>query len=111
MKLKPNFIALLTFLPSEDSGRTTPVSSGYRPSMRFSFDLGQFTGIQNYLEKDLVHAGDKVNAEITMLDSDFFEGKLYEGLDFDFFEGDVEIGHGVVTKLLPFDYSSDFEEE
>ena len=110
MKLKPNFIALLTFLPASEGGRTTPVSSGYRPALRFPFALGQFTGIQDYMEIELVYPGDNVKAVVTMLDNDYFDGKLYKGLDFDFFEGDVEIGHGVITKILTPEDCIDLED-
>jgi len=100
MNPKMHFIALLTYLPSKKGKRTTPVSSGYRPSIKFPFDQGQFTGVQNFVDTDLVFPGDTVTAEITMLDKEYFEGKIYKGLDFDFFEGQNLIGHGIITKLL-----------
>lgn len=100
MKLKPNFIALLTFLPAQEGGRTTPVSSGYRPALRFPFALGQFTAIQDFMEVELVYPGDSLKAMVTLLDQDYFADKIYQGLDFDFFEGEMEIGHGVITKIL-----------
>lgn len=100
MDLKPHFIALLTYLPSQKGKRTTPVSSGYRPSVKFPFEQDHFTGVQNFVDSDLVFPGDTVTAEITMLNKEYFEGKIYKGLDFDFFEGEDLIGHGIVTKVL-----------
>lgn len=99
MSKKPNFIALLTYLPSEEGKQTTPVSSGYRPSIKFPFDQGFFIGIQNFIDTDLVFPGDTANAEITLTDSSLIE-KIYAGLDFDFFDGEILIGHGTITKVL-----------
>lgn len=103
MNPKPNFIALLTYLPSTKGKQTTPVSSGYRPAIKFPFDQRLFTSIQNFIDTDLVFPGDTVTAEITMLNKDYFEGKIYKGLDFDFFEGEDLIGHGIISKLVAED--------
>lgn len=101
MKIKPNFTALLTYLPAKDGVKTTPVSSGYRASIKFPFDLELYIGVQTFAEDDdLVFPGDTVTAEIALLKSDYVTGEIYEGLDFDFFEGENLIGHGVVTKVI-----------
>lgn len=110
MKIKPQFIALLTYLPAKDAVKTTPVSSGYRPSIKFPFDLELYTGMQNFVGTDLVFPGDTVIAEIALLKSEYVTGKIYEGLDFDFFEGENLIGHGVVTKIIDSN-SKDSSEE
>ncbi len=99
MKLKSRFTALLTYTPMEEGGRPTPVSSGYRPGFKFSFDENLFTGIQKFTGTNLVFPGDTVNAEITLLNPEKLTGKIYEGMDFDFFEGPKRIGHGTITKL------------
>lgn len=110
MKIKPNFTALLTYLPAKDGVKTTPVSSGYRPSIKFPFDLELYTGVQTFGDTDLVFPGDTVTAEIALLKSEYVTGKIYEGLDFDFFEGENLIGHGVVTKIFhPNDVDSSEE--
>ncbi|MCY0969233.1 hypothetical protein [Chryseobacterium wangxinyae] len=100
MKIKPQFTALLTYLPAKDGARTTPVSSGYRPTIKFPFDLELYTGIQNFIDVELVFPGDTVTAEIAILKTEYATGKIYEGLDFDFFDGENLIGHGVVTKVI-----------
>lgn len=110
MKIKPNFIALLTYLPSKDGVKTSPVSSGYRPSIKFPFDLELYIGMQNFIGTDLVFPGDTATAEIALLKSEYVTGKIYEGLDFDFFEGENLIGHGVVTKIINPDDIDDSEE-
>lgn len=101
MKIKPNFTALLTYLPAKDGVKTTPVSSGYRASIKFPFDLELYIGVQTFAgDDDLVFPGDTATAEIALLKSESITGKIYEGLDFDFFEGENLIGHGVVTKVI-----------
>lgn len=106
MKIKPNFTAQLTFLPAKDGVKTTPVSSGYRASVKFPFDLELYIGVQTFGDDDLVFPGDTISAEIALLKSEYVTGKIYEGLDFDFFEGENLIGHGVVTKIIqPADLS------
>ena len=110
MKIKPQFTALLTYLPAKDGVKTTPVSSGYRPQIKFPFDLELYTGMQNFIGTDLVFPGDTVTAEIALLNSDYVTGKIYEGLDFDFFENENLIGHGVITKVIDPDSITDSEE-
>jgi translation elongation factor EF-Tu-like GTPase len=99
MTSKPHFIALLTYILTGDE-RRTPVSSGYRPGIKFDFYHDQFPAIQNFIDTDLVFPGDSVTAEITLVNTEYFKGKIYGGLEFDFFEGQLLIGHGVITKLL-----------
>lgn len=111
MKIRPQFTALLTYLPAKDGVNTTPVSSGYRPLFKFPFDLEMYTGVQNFSGTDLVFPGDTVTAEIALLKTDYVTGKIYEGLDFDFFEGSDLIGHGVVTKIIDPHSANDTVEE
>lgn len=100
MEPNPHFLALLTYLPAEEGGRTIPALSGYRPALKFPFETGLFTGAQKFVDTELAFPGDVINAEITMLNAAHFKGKLYEGLDFDFFEGEKLIGHGIIKKIL-----------
>ncbi len=111
MKIKPQFTALLTYLPAKDGVKTTPVSSGYRPLIKFPFDLELYTGMQNFIGTDLVFPGDTVMAEIALLKNDHVNGKIYEGLDFDFFEGSNLIGNGVVTKIIGSHKNTDCSED
>jgi translation elongation factor EF-Tu-like GTPase len=100
MKSKPKFAALLTFASTEKSGKTTPVSSGYRATIQFEFEQSDFNGMFDFLETELIFPGDVVSAEITLFNAETILSKLYEGQDFDFYEGEVLAGHGVVTKIL-----------
>lgn len=91
---------MLTYHSTEEGGLTAPVSSDYRPVIKFPFDETLFTAIQRFSgEEDLVFPGDAIAAEITLLYPEKLTGSLYEGMDFDFFEGDKTIGHGTITGL------------
>jgi translation elongation factor EF-Tu-like GTPase len=98
--LKPHFIALLHFISEKEGGRKTPISSGYRTGIKFSSHGEFILGEHNFIDTDLVFSGDTVNAEITIIDFEKLNGKLYTGLDFDFYEGEILMGKGVVTKIL-----------
>lgn len=99
MKSKSHFSALLTYTPTEEGGRPTPVSSGSRPGFKFPFDEKLFTGIQKFAGTELVFPGDSVHADITLLNPEQLTATIYEGMDFDFYEGDKLTGHGTVTAL------------
>lgn len=100
MKSRPQFLALLTFLSPEDGNNATPVSSGYRPEIKFPFDQKLVRGKQNFMETELVFPGDVVQSEITILTEEDYAGKFYSGLDFEFYEGEILIGHGVIIRLI-----------
>jgi translation elongation factor EF-Tu-like GTPase len=98
--LKPHFIALLNFISEKEGGRKTPISSGYRTGIKFTFQSETILGEHHFIEADLVFSGDTVTAEIIMMDIEKLNGKLYNGLDFDFYEGEILMGKGVITKIL-----------
>jgi translation elongation factor EF-Tu-like GTPase len=100
MSIQPHFIAQLKYLSPEEGGRITNAHSGYRPTIKFPFYFGMFSGIQNFIGSDFVSPGQTINAEITLLNTEYFIGKLYEGLNFDFFEGARLIGHGIILELI-----------
>lgn len=101
MKKLPHFKAMLTYYQPENGGRTTPVSSGFRASIKFPFESQLYIGIQTFSETELVFAGDTVNAEITLVGAEPFLEKLYEGMDFEFSDHSNTIGNGVITTVYP----------
>lgn len=101
--LKPHFIALLNFISEKEGGRKTPTSSGYRTEIKFPFNTETILGENHFIDADLVFSGDTINAEITIIDFEKINGKLYNGLDFDFYEGEFLMGKGVITKILNTD--------
>lgn len=100
MDLQSHFLALLTYLKTEDGGRKTPAVSGYRPGIKFSFHNDLFTGAQKFIDVEFAFPGDVINAEITLLNPEYFKGKIYEGLDFGFYEGPNLIGRGIIKRIL-----------
>lgn len=98
--VKVDFIAQLTFRTTAEGGRKTPARSGYRPQAKFSFDKMVTSGIQTYIGTDTVFPGDTVEAQIKILGTDYFAGRLTEGMAFDFCEGPVIIGTGIIKTIV-----------
>lgn len=98
---EPDFVAELCYFTAEQGGRRTPVwTAGYRPQVKFPFSEMQTSGEQRFLNKDEVHPGDTVIAEISMLSIEPFKHKLYLGLELDFRKGSRIIGTGKVLQVI-----------
>ena len=95
-----DFISVLSYLKTEDGGRKTPATSGYRPQVKFEFDKMQTSGQQTFIDKKTVYPGDTVEAAIKILSTAHFHGRLKEGMAFEFREGPKLIGHGVIKYIL-----------
>ena len=100
MQVDSDFTALLKYRTAEEGGRTLPAFSGYRPTIKFEFEDIQSSGVQKFIGRQEVHPGETVEAEIKIYATDYFEGKLYEGLKFEFREGQNIIGTGRILKIL-----------
>jgi translation elongation factor EF-Tu-like GTPase len=95
-----DFIATLTYRTSERGGRNTPVSSSYRPQIKFGFDARQTSGQQTFIGRELVFPGDTVEAEVKMLSPKFFTNTLTEGIEFEIREGPTVIGVGKIKHII-----------
>lgn len=95
-----DFIAILKYKATDEGGRTTPAASGIRPAIKFSFAEMMTSGQQKFIEKEWVHPGESVTAEISILATEYFKGKLYDGLEFEFREGARITGTGKITKII-----------
>jgi len=95
-----DFRATLVYKTAEEGGRTTLAKSGYRPAIKFHFDKMLTSGVQYFVDREWVHSGETVDADIYILASPYFEGCLYEGLEFKFTEGARIIGTGTITKII-----------
>ena len=95
-----DFIANLKYFTTEEGGRVTPAKSGYRPQLHFAFESIITSGQQIFLDREWVCPGENINAEITMPSPQFFENKLFEGLQFKFCEGAKIIGTGTILKIV-----------
>ncbi len=99
--MKPDFIADLKFLTTEEGGRKTPAHSKYRPHLEFNRYPPDKTSTQQvYIGRDIVQPGEKVQAEMTMIASDLYLRKLRVGEEFKFSEGDRLIGTGKVVRFI-----------
>lgn len=106
---EPHFIASLQYKTTEEGGRKTFASSGYRPHIKFSFDEYMTSGMQTFLGTEIVLPGESVFAIIRILSAEYFEGKLYENLEFDFREGTHIVGTGKITKILDSKLDCNFQ--
>lgn len=95
-----DFIAILKYRTTEEGGRSTPAKSGYRPTIKFTFDKMLTSGMQTFLNKVEVHPGDTVEASIKILSEPHFRGRLEEGMEFIFTEGNRIIGTGIIQKII-----------
>ena len=97
---KVDFIAELTYFTTEQSGRKTPATSGYRPQVKFDFTEKQTSGQQIFIDKEIVYPGDKVLAKIKVLSPHFFADNLEDGMKFEFREGATIIGTGELKNII-----------
>ncbi|MES2829474.1 MAG: hypothetical protein V4687_15040 [Bacteroidota bacterium] len=96
----PDFIAILTYLTTEEGGRKTPALTGYRPTIKFPFEVIQTSGKQVFLGTAAAFPGDTIESEITIISKKHFVSRLSEGMNFQFKEGDKLIGTGVIKQIL-----------
>ncbi len=100
MENQPDFIAELRYKTTEEGGRKTPASNGYRPVVKFDFLEQQSSGQQMFIGKQKVFPGETVLAKITLATPQLFENKLEVGMEFNFNEGVAIIGYGTITEIL-----------
>lgn len=98
--LKTSFTAKLTYLTTEEGGRKGYATSGYRPHVKFPFSDQVTSGQQFFIGYEMVFPGGAVDAEITLLTTKYYEGKLSPGMTFEFAEGNRVVGHGEILKVL-----------
>lgn len=98
--MEQDFIATLKYRATEEGGRETVAKSGYRPTLKFSFDKMLTSGIQTFIDNEQVYPGESVDAFIKILAVPHFQGRLEEGMEFIFTEGDRIIGTGVIKEIL-----------
>jgi Elongation factor Tu C-terminal domain len=99
-KGEADFIAVLTYLTTEQGGRQTPAFSGYRPQVKFDFSEMQTSGQQRFIDRQIVYPGDTVEAEIKIISVNYFAGQLKEKMSFEFREDSTVIGTGQIKHIL-----------
>lgn len=100
MKKRPHFKALMTYKTTEDGGIVTPVSSGFRASLKFPFESKLYIASHTFPETELVFPGDVTSAEITIINNDMYD-QLYEGMNFELEDQSGTIGSGIITTIYP----------
>ena len=99
MKKLVHFKALINYYTTEKGGLVSPVSTGFRASFQFPFELITYIGIQNFTQTELVFPGDSATVEITLINAELFLEKLYTGMDFELSDNAGIIGNGLITDL------------
>jgi translation elongation factor EF-Tu-like GTPase len=90
--------AKINFLKTEDGGRQTAVTSGYRP--QFHYEGEDWDAIQTYPDVDWVQPGDMVRAFLRFTKPDAHRGRIFHGMTFEVREGPNVVARGVVTGIL-----------
>ena len=100
MKKIVHFTALINYYTTEKGGLVTPVSSGFRASFKFPFELKEYTGVQEFTHTELIFRGDSEKVDVTLINADSFLEKLYTGMDFVISDNSGIIGDGIITTVL-----------
>ena len=106
--LVPNIVAEIYYLTSEEGGRETPCTNGYRPQFKISEMEIQTSASQQFIEKEWVKPGETVTAEITLLEPLMFKEFLHQGTEFELKEGAITVARGKILEILSLD-RQDFE--
>jgi translation elongation factor EF-Tu-like GTPase len=96
--------AILTFLPTQDGGRSTPVRSDYRP--QFYYDGHDWDAAHTYPDVECVNPGNTVRVILSFLRPDAHLGRLQVGTAFLIREGRKIVGYGSISKLVDLEASA-----
>lgn len=97
---EPDFIATIRYLKTIEGGRESPVSSGYKPQLKFDFETMETSGHQTFVNDQIVYPGDTVEAEVRIPSDSYFSKKLTENMKFVLKEGPRLIATGTITRIL-----------
>ncbi len=89
---------VMTFLRTEEGGRTRPVFSGYRPQFHYQDQVGDAP--HTYLGVGQVNPGDTVTTQLKFYYPQNHVGKIAVGMEFQIREGKKTVATGHVTKIL-----------
>lgn len=100
MKKTSHFTALINFYPTDNKGLASPISTGFRVSFQFPYELQPYLGALNFEEEELIFPGDSVSVNVTLIDAESFTNQLYSGMDFEIKDQSGVIGNGIVTETF-----------
>lgn len=95
-----DFIATIYYKTTEEGGRKTPAKNGYRPQIKFPFEVMQNCACQTFIDTEWVSPGETIEAEIRMFSSRVFEGRLSMGQIFELREGMRIVATGVIKEII-----------
>ena len=101
----PDIEAEITFVPTEQGGRSKPAFSGYRP--QFYYDEHDWDADQEYPDVESVLPGQTVRALLRFASPDAHVGRVHPGMEFQVREGARLVARGRVTKILHLDESAE----
>jgi translation elongation factor EF-Tu-like GTPase len=88
----------VTFLTTEDGGRSGPAFSGYHPQFHYA---GQdYAALSTYPDVTQVNPGDTVRVFLSFLIPERHIGRVIVGTPFLFREGRRIVAYGSISKLL-----------
>jgi len=89
---------VMTFLRTEEGGKTRPAFSGYRP--QFYYQGEDWDAQHTYIGVEKVNPGGTVTAQLKFLSPHNHVGKIAVGMEFLIREGKLTVATGRVTKIL-----------
>jgi translation elongation factor EF-Tu-like GTPase len=92
--------AEISFLSSEEGGRTKPAYTGFRPPIYYDDPEMGWDAMYDWGTEEPIQPGATVHARISFLSSEAHRGRLYPGKEFELREGSRVVGRGRVTRLL-----------
>jgi len=99
MSTEPDIEAEVTFLKTEEGGRSIPAFSGYRPNHLVKDDY-LTSGTHEYIEKEEVQPGEMANARITSITPEYYPHCLWIGKVINIQEGGHLVGHAKITLIM-----------
>lgn len=105
----PDIEAKITFLKTEEGGRSSPAFSGYRP--QFYYNGMNYAAHHHYPNVSEVNPGQTVTTLLWFGAPQFHFEKIYVGMEFEIREGVKVVGNGIVTKILNLEKSAKQEIE
>lgn len=99
-------IAKLKLFKTENGGRQTPISTGYRPNHVFEYKENSSDFVATYIgqvnfDQDKIHPGETAEVEVMFLDAYNINELLIEDRIWWIHEGARKIGKAKITKVIP----------
>lgn len=101
---KPDVEAEVWLLPTEHSGRSRPVFSGYRG--QFYYAGKDWDAVHDYPDVECLKPGDRTRSCLTFLSPGAHFGRVDVGMPFLIREGNRTVGYGCIRKLLGLEESA-----